>query len=74
MTNTKFVECREVFNLVNYTVTLYGPDGAVLRHDQYTKETFPVVVMNRGSAETIEHTYSVPEHNPKLTKRMKDGQ
>lgn len=40
------LECREVYDLKNYTITLLAPDGSVLRHDQYDERSFPAVFMN----------------------------
>lgn len=40
------LECREVYDLKNYTITLYAPDGFVLRRDQYSEKSFPVIFQN----------------------------
>lgn len=56
VSESEYVDCVEVFDRTNFTVTLKTCDGVVLRHDQYTAQTFPAVFLGEASnADQITH-------------------
>lgn len=64
------LECREVYDFANHTITLYAPDGSVLRHDQYTEKSMPAILFRPGEpthAEIVtEVTYRTREEIARL--------
>lgn len=59
--------CREVLDKRDWSITLYGPTGEVLRRDTYTEKTFPAIFLNEASdAEWIEREMRFAEADPRL--------